>query len=328
MNYFKKTFILSLSICSLLVSQTYAKPATPPAPSKKLVDKIAAVVNQDIILNSEFETFRKGMEEEFKKSNDPISKEEVSHPETFQKKVLNQMIENHLVEQEIKAMGLEATDSQVENVIAEIMKTNGLQSRKDLERALRGEGVTYDEFVSEYKKRLGRSNLVNQTIRPKVKISEDEIDSEYKKRTKSVAQQLQYQVGMIFISKNNITSKEMEKVRKSINSLSDFSKVANEQTEGPGKGQGGSMGWVDSSDLQPPLSETMTKMRKGNISTLIVTETGYYILACLDTKSKASNEEEKIRAQIQEELMNTLITKNLNQYIMDLKNKAHIETFI
>ena len=45
-------------------------------------------------------------------------------------------------------------------------------------------------------------------------------------------------------------------------------------------------------------------------------------------KSKASNEEEKIRAQIQEELMNTLITKNLNQYIMDLKNKAHIETFI
>ena len=152
MNYFKKISILSVSLFLILGSQAYAKSTTPPAPSKKLVDKIAAVVNQDIILNSEFETFRKGMEDEFKKSSDPISKAEVSNPETFQKKVLNQMIENHLVEQEIKAMGLEATDSQVENVIAEIMKTNGLQSRKELERALRGEGVTYDEFVSEYRK--------------------------------------------------------------------------------------------------------------------------------------------------------------------------------
>jgi peptidyl-prolyl cis-trans isomerase SurA len=325
MNYFKKTYIFSLALCLFLISQVNAKSAAPSVPEKKIVDKIAAVVNQDIILYSEYETFRKGMEEEFRNS---IDKTELDHPETFQKKVLSQMIENHLLEQEIKVMGLEATDSQIENVITEIMKNNGLQNRKDLERALRGEGVTYDEFVSEYKKRLGRSNLVNQTIRPKIKISEDEIDSEYKKRTQTIEQQLQYQAGMIFVSKNNITLKEMEAVHKSINSLSDFSKAADLQTEGPGKGQGGSMGWINASDLQPPLNEIMKKMKKGSVSSLITTESGYYILACLDTKSKATAEEEKIKAQIQEEMMNTLITKNLNQYIMDLKNKAHIEIFL
>jgi len=323
MNCFKKTSIFSLCLTLLLpISGWTANSATP---SKKLVDKIAAVVNQEIILYSEFEAFRKGMEEEFKKGP---NKTELENQTTFQKKALNQMIENHLLEQEIKALGMEATDSQVENVVAEIMKSNGLQNQKDLERALRGEGITYDEFVSEYRKRLGRSNLVNQTIRPKVKISDDEVTTELKKRSKTASQQFEYQVGMIFISKNTASAKEVEKIRKSINSISDFTKVADEQTEGPGKGQGGSMGWIDPSDLQSPLNETVKKMKKGNISSVITAENGFYILACLDTKSKASNEEEKLRAQIQEELMNTLITKNLNQYIMDLKNKAHIETFL
>ena len=88
------------------------------------------------------------------------------------------------------------------------------------------------------------------------------------------------------------------------------------------------MGWIDPADLQPLLSETIKKMRKGNISTLLSTDTGYYILACLDSKSKATTEETKIRNEIQEDIMNTLLTKNVNQYIMDLKRKAHIETFL
>lgn len=265
------------------------------------------------------------MAEELKKGPD---QSKVNDTASFQKKALNQMIENHLLEQDIKSLGLEATDAQVENVIEEIMKSNGLQNRKDLERALRGEGITYDEFVSEYHKRLGRSNLVNQVIRPKVKISEEEISAEFKKRTQAENQQLQYQVGMIFISTKNTTPDEMNKLRKSIGSISDFSKIADDKTEGPGKGQGGTMGWVDASDLQSPLDEAVKKMRKGNVSPVLKAENGYYILACFDTKSKATSEEKKIRAQIQEEMMNTLITKNLNQYILDLKNKAHIETFL
>jgi peptidyl-prolyl cis-trans isomerase SurA len=324
MNFFKKISILSVlaftSVSSVLAAQIPA-----PAPSKKLVDKIAAVVNQDIILYSEFETFRKNMEDEVKKGK---SQEDLSHPDIFQKKALEQMIEDRLMEQEVKSMGLEATDSQIENVVAEIMKSNGLQNRKDLERALRGEGVTYDEFVSEYKKRIGRSNLVNQTIRPKIKISEDEIDTEFKKRTQTDVKDLQYQVGMLFISKDTISDKDIEKLRKSIQSTADFTKIASDRTEGPGKEKGGDMGWVDPSDLQAPLGDTMKAMKKGMVSSVIRTDTGYYILACLDVKSKASAEETKIRGEIQDDLMNTLLTKNLNQYVMDLKRKAHIETFL
>ncbi|MCC7460060.1 MAG: SurA N-terminal domain-containing protein [Proteobacteria bacterium] len=322
MNFFKKTFILSLAFVSVAG-------ATPKeVSSKKLIDKTVAVVNQDIILYSEFDTFKKGMEDEILKGKDGPDKDLLAQPEAFQKKILEQMIEDHLMEQEVRALGLEATDSQIENVVTEIMHTNGLQNRRDLERALRGEGLTYDEFVSEYKKRIGRSNLVNQIIRPKIKISEDEISTELKKRTQTSNQESQYQVGMIYVSKNNTTQKEMEKLRKSISSVADFSKVADQYTEGPGKGQGGDMGWTDPSDLQAPLNDTIKKMKKGNVSSLITTESGYYILACLDTKSKASSEETKIRNQIQDELMNSLLTKNLDQYIMDLKRKAHIEKFI
>ena len=321
MNFFKKTFILSL----LVIPNVYSAPAQS---SKKMVDKTVAVVNQDIILYSEFEDFSKSMREEIQKGGHPEDKELLNHPEAFQKKVISQMIEDHLMEQEVRSLGLEATDSQIENVVNEIMQTNGLRNRRDLDRALNGEGLTYDEFVSEYKKRIGRSNLVNQIIRPKIKISDDEINTELKKRSKGIEQEVQHQLAMIYISKNNTSEKQMEKLRKSIVTLADFTKYADELTEGPAKGQGGNLGWTDPSDLQAPLNDVAKKMKKGSISALITNESGYYILACLDTKSRVSTEETKLRNQIQDDLMNTLLTKNLNQYVMDLKRKAHIETFL
>lgn len=321
MNFFKKTFVLNFSIL-FLIGSAFAAPANTP--QKKLVDKIAAIVNQDIILNSEFETFKKSLGDELKKTDKTLN----TDSETFQKRALEQMIEDKLTEQEVRSLGLEATDNQLENVVSEVMKSNGLNSRKELDRALRSEGVTYDEFMSEYKKRIGRSNLVNQIIRPKIKISDDEIDTEYKKRTQSTALEMEYQVSMLFIAKGNTTLKQMEKLRKSITSLTEFAKNADNLTEGPGKGKGGDMGWIDAADLQSPLNENVKKLKKGNISPLITAENGYYILACTDMKSKASAMETKVKNEIQDDLMNTLITKNLNQYLLDLKQKAHIEKFI
>ncbi len=323
MNCFKKTFALSL-LFSLSIS-SFAYAATDTSQQKKLVDKIAAVVNQDIILYSEYEAFRKGMADEFKKGPE---KDLVNDKVKFDARVMQQMIEDKLTEQEVHALGLEATDSQLENVVSEVMKSNGITTRKELERALRGEGITYDEFISEYKKRIGRSNLVTQIIRPKIKISDDEIETEFKKRTQGASAQMEYQISMLFISKANTSLKQMEKLRKSITSLSEFAKNADELTEGPGKGKGGDMGWVDPADLQAPLNENVKKLKKGNISPLIQAPNGYYILACTDSKSKASTQETKIKNQIQEDIMNTLITKNVNQYLLDLKQKAHIETFL
>lgn len=323
MNFSKKTFFLSLPILLLSFSSSAA-----PTASKKLVDKTVAIVNQDIILYSEFEAFKKTAEEDIRRGGDARQKEDLNNPQVFPKKILETMIEDRLMEQEVKTLGLEATDSQLESAIGEVMKNNGLRSRKDLDRALRTEGITYDELASGYKKRIGKSNLISQIIRPKIKISEDEIDTEYKKRTQAASKEFQYQVGMIFISKNNATAKEAERIRKSINSLSDFANVANEKTEGPGKGKGGDMGWIDATDLQAPLGDTIKKMKKGMVSALLTTDGGYYVLACLDLKSKASTEEIRIRSEIREDLMNTLLTKNIDQYILDLKRKAHIEKFL
>ena len=324
MKSYKTPF--TYSFFSLLLSCTFAFAETAPAKnSKKLVDKIIAIVNQNIILKSEYDSYKTLMASDLKKAGRTSETENVP---MFEKKVLDQMIEDQILDQEIKRLGLEANDTQVESVIGEVMKNNGIQTRKEFVKALQAEGIEYDEYTADFKKRIGRSNLVNQMIRPKIKISDDEIDAEYQKRSKSDSKKVQYKVGMIFITESHTSQSEMEKIRSSIKSLQDFSNVASRKSEGPGKDQGGEMGWTDPLDLQGPLSQALKNMKKGDISNVIHTESGYYILANLDQKTIASKETQQMKNTIQEDLTNTMITKNLNQYIFDLKQKAHIETFL
>ena len=320
MNFFKKIFLCSL-VATICLGTAWAETES----SKKTIDKIVAIVNQDIILLSDFNEFKAGLAVELKK--DPTN-HEIDHPEEFQKRVLQQMIEEKLIQQQVKSMGLEATDSQLENVVDEVMKSNGLQNRKELERALRSENITYDQFVEQYKNRIGRSNLVNQTIRPKIKISDDEIQAELQKKNQASSKTVQYRVSMIFLSKANTDLQKMQQLQKTFKTTDDFTKSATQLTEGPGKDAGGDLGWTDPKDLQPALSSELVKLKKGEISPVIQTDTGFYVLACTDQKIKQSDQDEKAKEQVQDEMMNTLLTKNLNQYIADLKRKAHIETFL
>lgn len=319
MNYFKKIFLYSLLCTSVSLHALSAD-----APSKKLVDKTIAIVNQDILLYSEFQEFKKVLEAEQKR--DPKN-HETDH-QLFDKKALDQMIEEKLVEQQIQTLGLEATEAQVESIVDEVMKNNGLQTRRELDRALQTEGMTYDEFIAQYKKRIARSNLVNQTLRPKIKIPDDEVEAEYTKRVKSTPTSTEYLVSMIFISAGNTTLKKMTDLQHSLHSLQDFSDSAGKVTEGPGKESGGSMGWVELADIQEPLNSALKKMKKGDISPVLQNEKGFYILACIDQKTKATQESEKVKDEIREDMMNVLLVKNLNQYILDLKQKAHIEIFL
>jgi peptidyl-prolyl cis-trans isomerase SurA len=325
MKSYKTPFISSFFL-SLALSCSFAFAENAPAKSsKKLVDKIIAIVNQNIILKSEYDGYKTLMASDLKKAGRISETENIP---VFEKRVLDQMIEDQILDQEIKRLGLEANDTQVESVIGEVMKNNGIQTRKEFVKALQAEGIEYEEYTADFKKRIGRSNLVNQMIRPKIKISDDEIDAEYQKRSKSNTKQIQYKVGMIFIAETHTSQSEMEKIRSSIKSLQDFSNVASRKSEGPGKDKGGEMGWTDPVDLQGPLSDALKSMKKGDISSVIHTESGYYILANLDQKTIASKETQQVKNTIQEDLTNTMITKNLNQYIFDLKQKAHIETFL
>lgn len=319
MNSYKKILLCSLiGTFSVLANQSAFA-------AKKTFDKIIAIINQDIILQSEFQEFKATMAQELKK--DPKN-HEMDNEKGFESKALQTMIENKLLEQDIKTMGLEATDSQVESVVSEVMKNNGLQTRRELDRALHSEGLTYDEFVAQYRERIGRSNLVNQTLRPKIKISEDAVESEYKKRTKTAEQSIDYHVAMILIAKENTSIEKMEKLKSTFKTTEDFTKMAAQVSEGPAKESNGDLGWINPSDLQAPLGDELKKMKKGDISKVLATDQGFYLLACLDTKAKVSDESEKIKNQIRDDMMNDLLMKNLNQYVLDLKRKAHIETFL
>ncbi|MCB0326338.1 MAG: SurA N-terminal domain-containing protein [Bdellovibrionales bacterium] len=323
-------FILSLSFFSFVhaaeeKTKKNEKKETPVIQGKQ-IDKIVALVNDSPMLKSELEENKKQLEIELTRSGQT---EELDEPIAFEKKVLNQMIEDQLLEKEINRLGLEASDRAVEEVISEIMKQNNLPSKQALENALIQDGTTMEKFYENYKTRLSRNNFLEKMIRPRVKVDENEVKNAYKKRTQSNDQQFIYNISMIFKPSSSKNKKLLSSLQKKMEKKEqNFSELAKKHSEGPGKEEGGLLGDLRIENLENSLAQGVSQLEKGQISQVIENEKGLFLIQLNDKKIAQFDDYEKLKPAIEQELFNLGLVEQLNQYVQTLKQKSHIETFL
>jgi len=238
----------------------------------KLVEKIAAIVNGQVILLSEVEETQTQVAMEMKRQKKLDSLEP---PQDLKKRVLDQMINDRLISQEIEKNGLSANDSTIDNAIATVMQQNRLKSIEELKKLVQQEGMTFEEYRQSLKKQIENAHLMNRLIRPRIQLSEQDIDSAVSRRVATVPSNFRIETRMIFKKKPQATKESLNRLLKEIEVGIPFERIANRETEGPGKVDGGSIGVVSPSDLQPELGKAMEKLREGQVSEVIETSQGF-----------------------------------------------------
>ena len=168
-----KYFLLTLAICSLPLS-SWAE-AT-------LLDKIAAVVNNDIITQSQVERETQRIQRSFKDENRDVS------TALIRKEVLDNLINEQLQMQEARKQRITIDNIALNREVERIAKSQNL-TVFELYEKITAQG---DDYL-EYRERLRRQLAIQQTairfIRSRVKVSEQEItdylNSDLNKQTNS-----------------------------------------------------------------------------------------------------------------------------------------------
>jgi len=291
-----------------------------------IVDQIVATVDGQPILESQLNHEKSAVAQMLRLEK---RESEMDQPATFQKRVLEQMIEDRLMDREIRRLGLEATDAQVEQVIQNIMTENNVRSKEDFKRLLRSESMTFEELEENYRKRISRNNFIRQTIQPKIHITDEDVQKIIQEDIKGKnARKRFYEFAMLFVPNTNMNDDQFLELYKRAKSGESFEGLSAEYSVGPLKDKKGYMGKVNEEDLDEKVKDVLIALQTDQISKPIQFDNGHVLVKKMGEGVRLETLSDKEKAQLQDVIFNQRVTESLNQAISRLKQNATIEIFI
>src|SRR5687767_4067873 len=230
---------------------------------RELIDRVAAVVNEEVITLSEVEAAAKPFME---KASDEEKKK------ALLKDVLDELISERLLSQQIKEANITVSDEDVQAAVEDILKRNKI-TMEELQAALDQNGTSMSKYREDLKTQLIRLKIVDQKVRQRVVVPEGEIKAEFEKRTAGEKKEQVVRIRHIFFrwgespdpSERQRVLERARAARKRVVDGEPFDKVAKEISEGPTAASGGDLGEIGEKGLLPELARALVGVKTNEI---------------------------------------------------------------
>jgi parvulin-like peptidyl-prolyl isomerase len=302
----------------------------PVSPGGAVVDRIVAVVNQEIITFSEIEKWGRPFQKEIQVEDRLERRERIQ--EVF-RKVLDRVIEEKLIEQEARKSGIKVTSKEIEGAVDDVKQRNKID-QEELEKALAAEGLTLEAFKKDLERRILRSKLVSSAVKLEQKAGEKELKEFFQNNLNHYRVNESYRPAhILFLIPQDATPEQIRGIRKKgqkvlerIKEGADFAKMAMEYSEDTStRKEGGDLGPFKKGELLPALEKEANRLQVGEVSGLIRTEHGFHILTLLDRKGGEPPPFEEIKEKVEADYYEKEMEKALQQFLSKLKEKSIIE---
>ena len=291
-----------------------------------VVERIVAVVNNEIItlteLNKEAEPFIERIEKTYKGSEKDRVIEET------RKTVLNRMVDTILVKQEAKRLNIVVKDSDVTNMINEMLKSRKM-TMEQFKVMLAKDGLSLESYMEEAKDHLVRGRLANREIRSKVMVTEQEIGEYYKQHREEYEGREQVKLRQIVIlcpttaplEKKREARAEIESIMARLKAGEKFEVLAAKYSPQ----LGGEMGFVEKGAMLQPVEDAAFKLKVGEVSDIVESPAGFHIIQLLDRRGAGIKSLQSVREEILNKLTLEKSEKKFEEWMTDLRKKSHIE---
>jgi peptidyl-prolyl cis-trans isomerase SurA len=298
--------------------------------SEAVVDRVVAVVNQEIITLSEVEKVIYPLREEIT-SQDRLEKRE--RLQEVCRKALERLIEEKLIDQEVRKSGIKVSSKEVDATVEEI-KRRSAATQEDLERALIADGLTLEVYKKQIEKSLLRQKLISWAVKVENKAGEKEFKEFYQKNTDRYRTNETYRPGQIlFLIPKGATPEEIREIRKKCQKVldkiregEDFGEMALLYSEDASSNKArGDLGFFRKGELVPAFEREALRLKVGEVSNIVRTEFGFHIIKLLDQKGMEPPPYEEVKERVKADYYNQEMEKAFKQYLSTLKEKSVIE---
>jgi peptidyl-prolyl cis-trans isomerase SurA len=309
----KTTLRITFLIFSLL---------TPALCAGEVMDRIIAIVNDDIITLKEAEKHvRIEKEGKFVSVNEYLTNLKL-------REKIDLLIDDVLIRQQAKKFKLEVSDKEIDGII-DSLKKQYLIDDKELRQKLKEDNISYDDFVAGLRSNVLKSRLLGRVISPEVNVTEKDLRQYYDKHKEEFVDE-EYKLMQIFISGQQADGqKRITSAYELLQEGKSFEIVAKEYSDDTKSAAvGGDIGYVKKADLIPQLRAAVGFLTPGVYSSIIVTPYGFHILKLVEKKKGDVLTYEMAKDSIQEKIVQQESEKRYKEYVGKLRKGSYIEVKI
>jgi len=295
-----------------------------------IVDRIVAVVNNEVITYLELEQELKPYEEKIKSMGYGEEKERQTLFKV-REDIIFRLIDEKLADQEIKKNKITISEAEVDAAV-ERLKASRMWSDEDLRMALETEGMTMQGLRQTMRNQALRNRLIGQEVSSKIVITQEEVREYYDRHAE------EYQGEQLYHLRNIITTipleaeggraaamSKMEMVMQKLKDGESFESLAREYSESSLSEKGGDLGKIRYEDFSPQIKVALKGLGPGEHTTILDTDRGFQILYVEEVDMEGGKRFEDASPEIEEKLYNAAVDKKYTEWLENLKSQAHIK---
>ncbi len=287
----KATLTSAFAMAGLLLLGLDACPVhaqKPPSGRVVLLDRIVAVVNDEVVT-------RRDLDDRLKVVLGQLKQQGTAPPprDALEKQVLERMIYNLVQLQYAKETGLRIDDATLEKSIGRIAEENKItieQMRNTLEK----DGVSFTKFREDIRDEIILARLREREIDNKIQIADSEIDNFLATQQPQDGKVDEYNLSHILIQVPEQASPERLQERRAraeqalaqIRGGTDFRQVAASFSDAPDAVQGGAMGWRETARLPSIFAEAVKGLKPGDVSDVLRSPNGFHLVRVNDRRGQ------------------------------------------
>jgi peptidyl-prolyl cis-trans isomerase SurA len=262
------------------------------------LDRVAAVVNSGVVLESEVKDLIASVTIQAKKNNQTLPSDRA-----LRVQVMEKLINDAIISQLGERMGVQISDAQLDETISNMAQENK-QSLEELRQSLVADGLDYEKYRESIRNELISGEVRRASLRRRIYISPQEVANLLSVMKEQTNADIEYRLGHILIEFPNnpkqvdINSAKVraEKVLELLNNGSDFTNIAMTSSGGGSALDGGDLGWKTINEMPTLFSEIVDGQEKGSTFGPIRTGLGFSIVKLVDIRGRKTMEVEEVKA--------------------------------
>ncbi|NIG62081.1 MAG: peptidylprolyl isomerase SurA [Serratia symbiotica] len=275
-----RTLILGLVVCA---NAAFAAPQE--------VDKVAAVVNNGVVLESDINSLLQSVKLHAQHDGQPLPDDNL-----LRHQIIERLIMDNIQLQMAQKMGITVSNADLDNAIASIAAQNKM-SLNQLRNRLSYEGLNYNTYRSQIRKEMLIAEVRNNAVRRRVTILPQEVEALAKQVGAQNISDTEMNISQILLylpenpSQQQVDSAEVlaRKLMGELHNGADFSKLAIIYSADPQALKGGNMGWGKMQEIPTLFAEHLINAKKGTIIGPIRSAIGFHILKVNDIRDASQS---------------------------------------
>jgi peptidyl-prolyl cis-trans isomerase SurA len=273
----------------LLLALTLVATTAPAAELSKrgaLMDRVAAIVNENVVTTSE-------LDEQVAMITERLEQQRTALPdaEVLRKQVLDRLVVQEVQMQRANRVGIKISDEQLNAALSDVAQRNNMRLA-DLPRALASQGVDYASYRDNMRKEITLTSLRQRDVIGKINVTPRELEQFIERQKRMPSETMEYNVSHILIAVPQEASQtqvdELSKRAQDIyvrsTGTEDFGRLAVAYSNSQTALESGSLGWRKGPELPTFFAEEIVKLKAGGISKPIRTPSGFHLIKLNETR--------------------------------------------